>query len=68
MALTGDCMGHDWILDVLTDLRTYSHANGLLALAAKVEEALRIARLEILAVPPSGQHDADLAPPHKKAH
>ena len=61
-------MGHDWILDVLTDLHAYSHANGLLALAAKVEEALRIARLEILAVPIGGQHDADLAPPRKKAH
>ncbi|MBE2277479.1 MAG: hypothetical protein IAE87_14440 [Rhodobacteraceae bacterium] len=42
-------MSHDWIFDVLRDLRTYALANGLPALAAKAEEALRVAEVEIAA-------------------
>lgn len=42
-------MRHDWIFEVLTDLRAYALANELPALAAKAEEALRVARLEISA-------------------
>ncbi|NPD13937.1 hypothetical protein HOY34_01825 [Xinfangfangia sp. D13-10-4-6] len=54
-------MGHDWVFDVLKDLRTYALANNLTALAQKVEEALRTAELEI------GQPDAqgNLKPPGK---
>lgn len=40
-------MGHDWVFDVLTDLRDYALANGLPALAAKAAEALQVARVEI---------------------
>jgi hypothetical protein len=40
-------MGHDWILDVLTDLKTFSRANGLPALASQLEDASFVAQLEI---------------------
>lgn len=40
-------MRHDWILDVLSDLKAYALANNLPALAAKAEEALIVARVEI---------------------
>lgn len=42
-------MRHDWIFDVLHDLKAYAQANGLEALALKADEALRIARAEIAA-------------------
>lgn len=41
-------MGHDWVFDVLRDLKSYAEANGLPALAAKAEEALRVAEIEVL--------------------
>ena len=41
-------MGHDWVFDVLRDLRDYALANGFAGLAAKVEEALLIAGDEIM--------------------
>lgn len=53
----GDSMHHDWIFDVLRDLRAYASANGMPALAAKAEEALHIAEAELAARqsgPPSG--------------
>ncbi|WP_435259970.1 hypothetical protein ACSBLW_09525 [Thioclava sp. FR2] len=40
-------MRHDWIFEVLEDLRAYALQNGLLATATKAEEALRVARLEV---------------------
>lgn len=40
-------MRHEWIFDVLTDLRAYALANGLVALASKAEEALVVARDEV---------------------
>lgn len=40
-------MGHQWILDVLADLRAYAAQNGLLTLAAKTDETLRTARDEL---------------------
>lgn len=45
-------MGHDWVFDVLHDLRAYALANGFAGLAAKVDEALLIAGQEIR--PPIG--------------
>ena len=42
-------MGHDWVFDVLQDMKDYALANGLLGLATKVEEAQRIAKEEISA-------------------
>lgn len=40
-------MSHDWIFDVLTDLRTYAQRNGLAKLATQVEAALLVAQAEI---------------------
>lgn len=40
-------MGHEWIFDVLEDLRSYAAKNGLTALVAKTEEALAVAEAEI---------------------
>ncbi len=44
-------MRHEWVFDVLRDLKAYAQSNGLPALAAKAEEALAIARAEIVALP-----------------
>lgn len=43
----GAIMSHEWIFEVLRDLKAYALANGLPALAAKAEEALRTAEAEI---------------------
>jgi len=43
-------MPHDWVFDVLDDLKTYAMANGMPALAAKAEEARQIAMVEIAAL------------------
>lgn len=40
-------MSHDWILDVLADLRRYALKNDLPKLADQVEQALRTARMEL---------------------
>lgn len=43
----GGPMRHDWIFDVLKDLRSFAQRNGLPALAAQVETAMRVAHAEI---------------------
>jgi hypothetical protein len=40
-------MEHDWILDVLADLRNYSTRNGLPALAEQLQETALLAAVEI---------------------
>jgi hypothetical protein len=55
----GVFMGHDWIFDVLADLRAYALANGLPALADKADEALQVATQEILAKPSGAQSPED---------
>lgn len=45
-------MTHHWIIEVLTDLRTYAQQNGLTGLARKTDETLAVARAEILAQKP----------------
>ncbi len=40
-------MGYDWIFDVLEDLKSFAEANGLPALAAKADEALKVAEQEV---------------------
>ena len=40
-------MGHDWILDVLTDLKTFARANGLPTLAAQLDDASLVAQAEL---------------------
>jgi hypothetical protein len=42
-------MGHDWVFDVLRDLKTYARSNGLHALAEAADEALNVAVAEITA-------------------
>jgi hypothetical protein len=42
-------MRHDWIFDVLVDLRSYALKNGLSRLAAQVEVALCVAQAEVAA-------------------
>jgi hypothetical protein len=40
-------MAHEWIFEVLQDIRSYSQKNGLPALMAQMDEALRVAQQEI---------------------
>ena len=40
-------MRHDWIFDVLADLRAYADENNLPALAAQVTATLRVADIEV---------------------
>ncbi len=40
-------MAHDWIMDVLTDLKSYARANGLSALAEHLDDARLVAQVEI---------------------
>lgn len=42
-------MAHEWIFDVLQDMRSYASKNGLPALATHLDETLRVARDEIRA-------------------
>lgn len=54
-------MGHDWIFDVLRDLISYAQANGLPAVAAKAEETLKVAKVEVAGLsagpaPKGGKH------------
>ena len=43
-------MQHDWILDVLVDLKNFARANGLPALAEKLIETTDLAMIEIPSV------------------
>lgn len=40
-------MGQDWILDVLTDLKTFARANGMPSLAAQLDDATFVAQAEL---------------------
>ena len=40
-------MKHEWILDVLTDLRSFAKNNDLLTLAAQLEDTQLVATIEI---------------------
>ena len=40
-------MTHDWIIDVLTDLKTFAAKNGLTALAGQLEYTALVATTEI---------------------
>lgn len=52
-------MRHEWIFDVLEDLRSYAVLNGLDDTAAKAEAALLAARVELREADPL---------PHKERH
>lgn len=40
-------MRHDWIMDVLTDLRSYARTNGLQALAEQLDDARLLVQVEL---------------------
>lgn len=40
-------MRHEWILDVLTDLRSYAEKNDLPVIAAEAARVLNVARVEL---------------------
>ena len=40
-------MKQDWILDVLFDLKSFARANGMLALAAQLDDVAFVAQAEI---------------------
>lgn len=45
----GGAMRHDWIIEVLSDLRAYALKNRLPLLAERTEDVLSVARAEIAA-------------------
>jgi hypothetical protein len=65
-------MRHDWIFDVLTDLRSYAVQNGLRDLADQVEITLHAARRDVAAAEqPRGGADAllqDRIPTPRRRH
>ena len=40
-------MTHDWILDVLTDLRSFALSNGMTALAEQLDDTKLVASAEV---------------------
>jgi hypothetical protein len=46
----GDIMRHNWIIDVLADLRSYAEVNNLPDIALAAQQALDVAAAEISAV------------------
>ena len=65
-------MRHDWIFDVLTDLRSYAVQNGLLDLAEQVDITLSTARRDVAAADrPKGGAEAmlqDETPAPRRRH
>ena len=51
-------MKNDWILDVLADLKAFSKANGLNALAEQLEDTSLIAAAEIASIGEGSTGDA----------
>jgi len=52
-------MSQDWIVDVLQDLRKFSHDNGLAGLAEQLDDTIHIAVAEITA---KARADAKVVP------
>jgi len=61
-------MRHDWVLETLKDLQRYAEKNDLPALAARVEAALAVARVEIAAQDDGAPAHALLAPRPGRPH
>lgn len=49
-------MGHDWIIDVLADLRSFARENDLPLLHQQLEDAGLVAQIEIASLGDSPQH------------
>jgi len=56
-------MKHEWILDVLTDLRSFAKNNDLLTLAAQLEDTQLVAAIEIASYSESFGYDATAQDP-----
>lgn len=54
-------MQYDWIIDVLTDLKTFATRNGLPVLAEQLDDVRLIAATEISNVLPTLPHDRLMA-------
>lgn len=65
-------MRHDWVFDVLADLRAYALTNDLPRTAAAAEEALAVARREIALAAGGGRDPQDGGtgglPPDSRSH
>jgi hypothetical protein len=63
-------MRHDWVFDVLRDLKAYAVKNNLPALAARVEDARAVAEAEIAAGRdgPGGGHGQGGLSSNDRAH
>ncbi len=57
-------MRHDWIFNVLRDLRSYAEKNNLPAIAVAAERALDVAHAEIAAQSADGEKDPLNKPPN----
>lgn len=42
-------MGHDWMFEVLADMKAYAERHGMSALAAKIAETEEVARADVAA-------------------
>jgi soluble cytochrome b562 len=42
-------MGHDWLFEVLADMKAYAERHGMSALAAKIDETEAVARADVAA-------------------
>ncbi|MBS8226960.1 hypothetical protein DYI42_12020 [Vannielia litorea] len=51
-------MKHEWVLDVLADVRAYAYRNGLTELEGRLLETIEVARRETGCVPASFRGDA----------
>ena len=60
-------MQHEWVFEVLRDLRDYARINGLEAVAAKAEEALVIAKAEVSLLSDPLATEPDM-PPDSRTH
>lgn len=49
-------MGHDWLFEVLADIKAYAEKHGMSALANQIAEAEATARKEVEAAPPSDEN------------
>lgn len=66
-------MGYDWIIDVLTDMRRFAGQNEMPLLCAQLDEAMRIATVEVgakrsYAAPWSAEGSADVTAAARKDH
>ncbi len=47
-------MGHDWLFEVLADMKAYADRHGMAELSTKIAEAEEVARHEVARTDPPG--------------